>query len=232
MKKLGTSHQNLDHKVYKAIKSMIIERKLTPGTKISQNTLAHELGVSRTPVVNALKKLEHEKLVLTIPRKGVYVRQFSKQEMVHIFELREVLEGLAARRVAMEISDDQIQKLQGFFKNVNVLKDSENLKKYAEEDRQFHNFLIEIGGKEFIAGILETYNIIIFSYQVDAYEGLVRFPEETIPEHRAIIEAISNKDPVRAEQLIRLHISNTTKKLRREVENNETTKVLKASGVL
>ena len=213
MEKLGTTHQNLDQKVYKTLKSMIIERKLAPGTRILQDKLARELGVSRTPLVNALKKLEHEKLVSAIPRKGFYVRLFSKQEMVHIFELREVLEGLAARRVATEISDVQIQKLKRFFKNVNVSSNPEDVKKYAEEDRQFHNFLIEVGGKEFLSSILETYNIIIFSYQIALHEGLVRLPEETIDEHLAIIEAISNKDPIKAEEVARLHLSKSKKRL-------------------
>ena len=90
MEKLGARHQNLDQKIYTILKSMIIERKLTPGTKIVQDKIAEELGVSRTPLVNALKKLEHEKLVASIPRKGFFVRLFSKQELVQIFELREV----------------------------------------------------------------------------------------------------------------------------------------------
>ena len=94
---LGAKHENLDHKVHRQIKSMILEQKLKPGAKIYQEKLALDLGISRTPLVNALKKLEQERLIMAIPRRGFYVRQFSKQEMVGIFELREVLEGLAAR---------------------------------------------------------------------------------------------------------------------------------------
>ena len=89
MNKLGTEHENLDHKVYKTLKSMILEQKLTPGAKIYQDKLAQELGISRTPLVGALKKLEQEKLITAIPRRGFYVRHFSKQEMIQIFELRD-----------------------------------------------------------------------------------------------------------------------------------------------
>lgn len=218
MEKLGAIHQNLDQKVYETLKSMIIERKLTPGMKILQDKLAQELGVSRTPLVNALKMLEHEKLVAAVPRRGFFVRVFSKEEMVHIFELREVLEGLAARKAANCISDAQIKKLKGFFKDVNISDDPDDLKKYAEEDRGFHNFLIEIGGQELLSSFLQTYNIVIFSYQFDQQEGLVRPPKETIDEHRAIIEAISNRDPVKAEEVTRLHLSKTTAKLMKELE--------------
>ena len=116
MTKLGTEHENLDHKVYKMLKSMILEQKLSPGIKIYQDKLAQALGISRTPLVGALKKLEQEKLITAIPRRGFYVRQFSKREMIHIFELREVLEGLAARRASLCISDDQVHSFKAFSK--------------------------------------------------------------------------------------------------------------------
>ena len=75
-----------------------------------QDKLAQELGVSRTPLVNALKYLEREKLIIAVPRRGYFVRQFTKEEMTSIFELREVLEGLAARRASSLITDAQIKR--------------------------------------------------------------------------------------------------------------------------
>ena len=156
MKKLGAEHENLDHKVYRQVKSMILEQKLKPGTKIYQEKLANDLGISRTPLVNALKKLEQERLITAIPRKGFYVRRFSKQEMIRIFELREVLEGLAARRASLQISDEQVQKIQGFFKGLKLSNNTKSVERYAKEDRRFHNFLIELGGDELLSGILET----------------------------------------------------------------------------
>ena len=115
MVNLGAEHENLDHKAYLILKNMIISRKLLPGDKIPQEKLARDLGISRTPLVSALKYLEKEKLVEAIPRRGFYVRLFTKEEMISIFELREVLEGLAARRAARNISDIQINKLRKFF---------------------------------------------------------------------------------------------------------------------
>jgi len=219
--KLGTEHENLDHKVYKTLKSMILEQKLTPGTKIYQDKLAQELGISRTPLVGALKKLEQEKLIMAIPRRGFYVRRFSKQEMIQIFELREVLEGLAARRASVNISDLQIQKLKGFFKGFKILENPKFLKKYAEEDRRFHQFLMEIGGNDLLSSILSTYSIIILSYLGGYQEGLVRSPKETIHEHLALIEAISQKDPAKAEELARQHLRFSRERLIHEVTEDE-----------
>jgi DNA-binding GntR family transcriptional regulator len=220
MAKLGIEHQNLDHIVYRELKNMILERKLEPGGKIYQDRLARQLGVSRTPLVNALKILEHEKLIIAKPRRGYFVRLFSKEEMVQIFELREVLEGLAARRAARQATDSQRKKLQSFFQVFHDSDDFSNLKSYAAEDRGFHNYLISIAAKEFLAGILETYNVITFSYQVEQAEGLVRPPAETIHEHRAIIDAICRKDESEAEALIRRHLRSTGERLRQEIAQN------------
>jgi DNA-binding GntR family transcriptional regulator len=218
VKKVGTDHVNLDQKVYRQLKSMILDKNLKPGSKIYQEKLAEDLGISRTPLVNALKKLEQEHLVTAIPRRGFYARHFSKEEMINIFELREVLEGLAARRAAIRISGNQIQKLQNFFKEFKTFKDIGSVEKYAKEDRRFHNFLIEIGGDDLLSSILETYSVITSSYLVGFRGGLVRPPQETIREHRAIIEAITKKNPEMAESIVRLHLKNSREKLAREFE--------------
>ena len=78
MQNLGAAHANLDQKVYQILKTMIMERKLLPGEKIRQEKLAQDLGISRTPLVAALKFLEHEKLVESKPRRGFFVRLFKK----------------------------------------------------------------------------------------------------------------------------------------------------------
>lgn len=207
MQNLGAEHANLDQKVYLILKNMIMDRKLLPGEKIRQEKLAQELGISRTPLVAALKFLEHEKLVEPKPRRGFYVRLFKKQEMLSIFELREVLEGLAARRAAMQVTDAEIKQLQAFFDAFKSQSDISNFRSYSQEDRRFHNFVIQIGAKEFLRSILETYNIISFSYQVVSSEGLVRSPNETLEEHLAVIAAICDRDPEAAENLMRRHFT-------------------------
>jgi DNA-binding GntR family transcriptional regulator len=218
MNKLGANHENLDHKIYKEMRSMIFGQQLKPGEKIHQEKLAEALGVSRTPVVSALKKLEQERLITAVPRRGFYVRRFSKEEMIRIFELREVLEGLAARRASQRVTQNQIQKLHGFFKGFKISNSAKDIEKYAEEDRRFHHFLIEIAGDELLSGILETYSIVTFSYLVGFIGGLVRPPGETLQEHLAIIEALVRKDPEKAEQAARLHLRRSWEKLSRGFE--------------
>ncbi len=213
MTKLGAMHENLDNKIYREVKAMIVEQRLRPGTKIYQEKLAEDLGVSRTPVVNALKRLEQERLIEAIPRKGFCVRAFSPSEMIRVFELREVLEGLAARRAAQSLTGSQSQEMGGFFKGIRATDDPGDIDEYAAEDRRFHSFLIEIGGDELLSSILETYSIVASSYLVEFRGGLVRSPSETLPEHLSLIEAICTGDAAKAEELARLHFQRSRERL-------------------
>lgn len=221
MKNLGAEHENLDQKVYEIIKEMIIERQIMPGEKIPQEKLAQELGISRTPLVSALKFLEHEKLVASKPRRGYFVRLFSKEEMISIFELREVLEGLTAKRAAANITEAQIDILNGFFRSFAESTNIIDYRAYAKEDRRFHKFITEIGAKEFLKSILHTCNIITASYQYLSTEGLVRPPNETIQEHLAVIKAIRDRDPDAAEALMRQHLKKSITHLRKEIEKEQ-----------
>jgi DNA-binding GntR family transcriptional regulator len=140
--------------------------------------------------------------------------------MINIFELREVLEGLSARRMASQITNTQIIKLNGFFKQFANSSDIKDVKAYAKEDRRFHDFVTSVGSNEFIKSILESYNIISYSYQLVNFEGLVRPPNETINEHLAIIERISKRDSEVAEELMRQHFKESIAFLRQNIETD------------
>ena len=209
MQNLAIEYENLDQKVYQILKDMIENRQILPGEKIPQEKLAKDLGISRTPLVSALKFLEHEKLVEAKPRRGYYVRLFTIEEMISIFEIREVLEGLAARRAAQAITPAQAKRLRTIFTPFLEADDITDYQAYAKADRAFHNYIAEISTREFLAGILQTFNIIALAYQYPTSEGLVRPPNETIKDHMEIVEAICSRDPDQAEQLMRGHLHRT-----------------------
>ena len=216
MKNLGAEYENLDQKVYQIIKQMIEDRSLLPGEKIPQEKLAGELGVSRTPLISALKFLEHEKLVESKPRRGYFVRLFTRKEMISIFEIREVLEGLAARKAALNITDEEVQTLKGFFKDFKKAKSITDIQAYSKEDKKFHTFITRVGSKELLTTMLQTFNIISLTYQNLQYEGLIREPDETIKEHMEIIDAICNRDSDRAETLMRQHFQKGIARLKHQ----------------
>ena len=205
MKNIGAEYENLDQKVYQVIKSMIEDRTLLPGKKIPQDKLARELGISRTPLISALKFLEHEKLVEVKPRRGFFVRLFEPKEMIGIFEIREVLEGLAARRATQCINDKECDTLSTIFSNFENQKNITDISAYSRADRRFHTMITQVSAREFLTTMLQTFNIISLAYQNVPSEGLIRHPNDTIKEHKAIIEAICKREPEKAENLMRDH---------------------------
>jgi DNA-binding GntR family transcriptional regulator len=223
MKKLG-QRRNLELETYDIIKSLIMNRTYMPGDKISIDKLKADMDVSRTPIVIALKMLEREMLIATKPRRGHYVRTFTKKEIIDILELREALEALGARRAALRIDDLQIKKLKGFFKNVNVEGDPKAMAAYAKEDQRLHELLMEIAGGEVFSNVFKAYAIVAFTYHTDLPGGFVRHPRETIQEHLDIIEAICKRDEDKAEKLMRRHLSLSREKFIRELEKDEQRK--------
>ncbi len=218
MKDLKIRYMNLDHIVYQRVKEMILNRELLPGAKIYQDKLATQLEVSRTPLMAALKKLEQEKLVNAIPRRGFFVREFTREEFVEIFEIREVMEGLAARKAAMNITEEQILVLKDFFKQFS-LEQPIAIKEYSKEDRRFHNYLLQLASDmTFLSEMFESFNIITLSYQAMQMEGLFRLPEETLEEHFALIEKICEKDPQASEKLARAHLKASRENLIKEFQ--------------
>lgn len=204
---LAIEYENLDQKVYQIVKTMIENRQLLPGKKIPQEKLAKELGISRTPLIAALKFLEHEKLVEQKPRRGFYVRLFSIEEMVSIFEIREVLEGLSARRAAKHITEKESKELRQIFKPFEKVEDIIDYQSYSRADRQFHMMVANIASREFLTSILQTFNIISLAYQYPTSEGLIRVPNDTIKDHLEITDAICSHEADKAEQLMRRHLS-------------------------
>ena len=179
------------------------------------------LGVSRTPIVIALKMLEREMLIKTKPRRGHYVRTFTKREIIDGLDLREALEALGARRAARRITESQVKELREFFKEINVEGDPKALSAYAKEDQRFHELIMEIAGGEVFSSVFKAYAVVIFTYHADLPGGFVRHPRETIHEHLELIEAICNRDEDNAEKLMRRHMRLGRQKFIKELEKED-----------
>jgi len=194
-------HVDLSLRVYDALKGMILSGELVPGQKITQMKLAEEIGVSRTPLLKALQILEHELLVESIPRRGMFVKEMKPEEIIDAFDCREGLEGIAARLTAERITDIQLRKLEKVFAPFKDQSDI-SVKDYGRADQQFHKLLIQFSGSHILPRIEMIGNIHIISYN----RGLIRPPQETLSEHHAIIDAIASHDSDLAEQHARTHL--------------------------
>jgi DNA-binding GntR family transcriptional regulator len=134
--------------------------------------------------------------------------------MARLFEVREALEGMAARLAAPRISLREVRALEGLFRDFDGPPTAARIRRYIERDRYFHWRLVELAGNEQLMAALDSINMMFFAYQ----DGVVRPPAETVPEHRAILKALGRRDPAAGEAAMRLHIRRSIERLEHEAE--------------
>jgi DNA-binding GntR family transcriptional regulator len=216
---VGLHHENLEDKIYDRLKSMILEKQLRPGERIRLTQLSQAMGVSRTPLLNALKRLSAERLVEWAPRYGIYVRRFTAQEMVDLYEVRVALESLAARLAASRVTEADIDRLEAMFTDVAIDDTPEAMRQYTPLDREFHWQLVELSGNRQLAEALQSIHMQIFAYQ----DGIARTVAESVPEHLELLRALRAHDAARCEQLMRTHhtlaVERLTQKLTAESDS-------------
>lgn len=202
-------HQDLSYEIYKRLKSKILAGEFEPGEKLKQEHIAAMFGVSRMPLHRAFQMLENEMLVESIPRRGYYVTKIDKEQLIDAFECREALEGIAARRAAQNITKEQLKYLKSLFKKYIGAKEI-SVSEYLESDQAFHNTIMKISGNQIINRIELLGNNTIRTFR----GGLLRTPQETMPEHLAIIAALEKGDGELAEKLVRAHTHSSIETLR------------------
>ncbi len=199
-------NNELGSQAYKRVKDMIMSKELRPGEKIVQDKLAEELGISRTPLRSALQMLEGEGLIIANTGKGVSVKEFTDTEIVEIFDCRMALESTAVRLFTERARPSEIQELRDLFTlflNGNI--DEAN---YQKADAQFHDTIIRQSGNSFLYRLFQQGNLLMCMDLI----GLLRLPNETLPEHIEIIDAMDKRDSALVESLAISHL-NKTKKL-------------------
>jgi DNA-binding GntR family transcriptional regulator len=197
--------RDLKGEVYKSIKEAIVSRSLAPGSALKEADLVEKLGVSRTPIREALNQLFKEGMVEIYPRQGTFVKNWTKDDVIEVLVLREVLEGVAARISAKRLQEDSIRALEGYFRDYrNGLID------YTQADSKFHNDIILASGSSRLVTLVN--NLMDNLQMMDMRAVSFKYPErinESLAEHLQIIDAFKAKDEMRAEQLTREHFQRT-----------------------
>lgn len=205
MKVTKIEKKTLDILVYEKLKEMILTGILKPGDQIVQDQIAKELGVSRTPLRKALSQLEKEYLVKEENGK-IFVRQLTREELIIIFEIRALLEGLTARLVAKDPDIKWLNEIEFRYKSA---VEKGDYKEYRNTDIDFHTGLAKRVKNHILSQATNNFWLL----SVCLFQGLLRDPKETLPEHLEIIKALKEKDSKKAEELIREHIRKTIIKL-------------------
>jgi DNA-binding GntR family transcriptional regulator len=199
------SHRPLRELVYEELKHKILIGNVNPGTRLMEIELAESMGVSRTPIREAIRKLEKEGLVSIEPRRGAYVSDISIKDMVDILEVREDLEGLAASLAAKRINEDEANELKRITEKYSEAIESGNTDDIVKYDELFHKLVVSCSGNRTLMQMVGSVQELALRFRYLYYDDYSRY-EDMPDEHIGIMEAIINGDEKKARDEADLHI--------------------------
>ncbi len=191
-----------------------------PGERLMETQLAEELGVSRTPVREAIRKLELEGLVVMVPRRGAYVASMSVRDISETFEIRSALEGLAAKLAVDKITADELEAMELTVLRMSKSIENHDLNELVEIDEEFHDILVRASRNERLTQMISLLREQIKRFRCASLSNLGR-QSLILGEHRQILEAIAERDSDSAQILVEEHISNAEDSLLNVVKNRD-----------
>ena len=193
--------------IYKELYDGILAKRYRPGERLDIEEIASRAGTSRTPVREAVRRLESQGLVTTVPHRGFFVSKFSLIKMLELYRIRAVLEGLAARLAAGQLTGGEVRRIQELVERMESLVELGAADKFLELNRPFHQIIYKAARSP-----------LLYDYINDLYINTSRFRElaatvpgrlgELLDEHRSLAEAVVTGDMDEAERVARVHHEN------------------------
>ncbi len=202
--------------VFNTLRSAILTGKLKPGERLMEVHLANQLGVSRTPIREAIRKLELEGLVIMIPRRGAEVARITEKSMKDVLEVRRALDALSVELACERISREDMERLHKACQVFEQATKGKDASEIARSDVALHDIIVEATGNQRLAQLVNNLSEQMYRYRfVYIMEG--REYDKLVAEHREIYEGILNRDKERACRAARLHIDNQEKAIIKQI---------------
>ena len=205
-------HKPLRILVYEELRMLIMTGQIKPGTRMMEIDLAESMGVSRTPVREAIRQLEKDNLVTIEPRRGAYVSDISAVDLEDMLIVREPLEGLATYLATQRITDEQIEVIKNMNDEYEAALRDKDKEKMIQSDTHFHNLITQASGNEYLINILLDLQEQVLRFRYIYFKSMKR-AEEVVNEHRNILDALEKRDAEAARTYSKEHI----KKLREAI---------------
>ena len=200
------NHRPLREIVYEELKRQILVGEIAPGTRMMEVDLAEEMGVSRTPVREAIRKLEKEGLVTIEPRRGAYASDISIKDILDVLEVRQTLEGMAASLAARKVTEEE---KQDFIRANSAYKAailSGNTDEIIKNDEYFHQLIVNYSDNKTLTQLLSQVQELALRFRYIYYDDFSRY-ERMPKEHEEIEEAILSGDIAKAKIVAEEHVA-------------------------
>ncbi len=214
------SYKPLRDVVVESIRQAIISGQFPPGMRLMELQLAEEMGVSRTPVREAIRKMELEGLVVMIPRRGAYVADISIKDINEVYEVRTALDVLSAGLAAERIDKSEIQEMRELLAEEAALVEARDYPKIIDNDTAFHDVIYRASGNTRCMNIISNLREQITAIRGRSmpYPGRV---EIMLKEHRAIFDAIAAGKVEKAQEAVRTHMENAEQTLLKVIKEQK-----------
>ena len=199
--------KTLHEEIVNNLRDMIMTGELEEGDKIKENELCTSMGISKTPLREALRVLSAEKIIKLVPNRGSYVCKPNLEEIKEMFDVMSVLEGICARTAAEKMKDSDLARLEKLHEKLEENFQRRDQKNYIKFNDLFHTFLQELAGNQTLNQIIYGLRQKILLYRFKSLNLPGRF-EKSIQEHRELLKTFQERDPEKAEILIKTHLKN------------------------
>lgn len=206
--------------VFNTLREAILKGELKPGERLMELQLAAKLGVSRTPIREAIRMLEQEGLAVTIPRKGAEVAKMTEKDMEDVLQIREALDELAAKIACEQISEEQLEELVATMHEFEESTKTDNVKKIAEADVKFHDIIYQSTGNQKLVNMLNNLREQMYRYRVEYLKDENNYPT-LMKEHKDIVEGLVRKNKTQVTETMHQHVKNQAVAVKAMIQEQE-----------
>lgn len=192
--------------VFNTLRQAIVKGDLQPGERLLEIQLADKLGVSRTPVREAIRKLELEGLVVMVPRHGATVSGITQKQLEEVLEIRRALEELAMELACERITKEELAKLKELESKINDNKDSKDAFALSDIDEKFHELIYEATKNERLIQMLANLREQMYRYRLEYMKAMDK-RQKLVTEHNKILKALETGNAEKGKASIREHIN-------------------------
>ena len=206
--------------VFNTLRQAILKGELKPGERLMEIALAERLGVSRTPIREAMRKLEQEGLVVMIPRRGAQVANITEKDLNDVLEVRIALENVAIEKACARMTEEEMRRLWLAAKEFEHTIAEGNLVKLAEADVAFHEVIYQASDNKRLIQVLNNMREQIYRYRVEYLKDENAYPT-LIQEHRKILELLDKHEKEKVIEVMKVHVEKQAKVVKQIIRDQE-----------